>query len=379
MPPKRNKPFGKEPDSIKVISATVYNYGVDFPAGGGAFIKDDDVFANNPLPFSLMNPPIPAGPGTGQNSMQALGVFHGQSGHAATTTDPYQRNFYMVKVDHAGFNTVQPSRFDDGRRDYTYAQMSSTVVEIVLPEAPIADAIPTTVTRPTNISYAQLTGMQKQLFDGGYDNLNWAWNETRPCGQWQYIEIPAGFGCSLKMGQYCTYAGWQQLLDQGLVPKICKKQKYFIRAKPVGLNGVEMDLVAQKLSALNSVGIPASNAQWSGYQQGTQSTPHKKQETDWICQYSTLNPGDTYIGAKSPIADLQAQGFDVMAYGSGIVFQFLQYAPPTNDDDDPHLTASCQIIPVQLTVHSKCHFTKKKSQGRDLYQLTSLPLAANLS
>ena len=377
-----SKPFGSEPQFEKVVSATLFQFSLDFPAGSTTFVKVDDVQAVIPATFGTMARPII--PGTGLNTIQALGIYQGQSGRRATLNDPFQRNFWICKIDHTGFNSVTPCRFDEGRNEYTYCKMSGVVAEIFLPDAPIARALPTMVTRPTNISYAQLLGAQTAIFGPGVDQQNWAWNEQHPSGMWQYITIPAGHGCSVKLGEYGTYEGWQKLLNLGFRPKTCTKNKYRISVPARGNDGVEMGLARRKLAYLALHGIipdslaPVYAGDYS-VNNGNQMKNHESQETDWCCQFNTGVPGDTYVGGQQVLQDIQNQGFDVSAYGSAIVFMFVQYAPPTNDDGDPHDTASCQIVPIQMTIHSKCSFTKKRNCLVDAYQLASLPVVPNAS
>lgn len=372
-------PFGSEPETVKVITATLYETAIDFPAGGMPFKKLDDVLAVKPAVFRTMAfPRIIAG--VGQNTLQSLGVFQGQSGSPATETDPYQRNFWAIKVDHCGFNACNVDRFPDGCNDFGLVKTSSNVVEITLPQPPMSKAMAPTVIRPTNMSMAQMTGYQTRMFGGGVSMANVAFDETHASGAWEYMIIPAQLGGSVKLSIMGTLTGWQRLLDMGFRPKKCTRSKYRISVVPKGQDGVEIRTVYRKLADMTSTGIiPSSNA-WADAQQfqGSEQRQHHAQDTDWCCQYSTLYPTDTFAGSQQIIRDIQAQGFDVMAYGSAIVFQFIQYAPPTSDT--PAIdTSVCQIIPATLTVHNKTTFSKRRTVGFDLCQVMSLPVILNNS
>jgi len=370
---------------MKVISMTNYNFPIDFPPGDDAFYKMPDVLPSAGLTaFANMTPPRTTS-GTGSNSLNSLGVWMGASSTGATEDDPYQRNFFIVKVDHCGFNSVTPSRFFEGANQFTYVQTGPNVIEIQLPEPPLSKALPVTQVRPVSMTAAQMIGIQKTMQGGGYDATNVIWNEHHPTGFWQYMQLPAGYGGSLKMGYHGDLAGWQRLIDLGFRPKQCKTLKYRLMVEPKGQDGIEMLNAQNKLAQLGPMPgtIPVSNLNPGTFTaqayEGRVKVKHQKAMTDWTCQFSTAisSPNDDFAGASARYFDLIAQGFDVMAFGGGIIFQFVQYAPPTRDTT-PVTTAACQIVPVTINVHNKCIFsTPRIGSKNDLYQVASLPIVAN--
>ena len=384
----KSKPFGSEPQTMKVISMTSYDCTVDFPPGDDPFYRMDDTYAITPYAFKSMTPPRTTS-GTGQNSLNSLGVWMGASSHGATESDPYQRNFLTIKTDHCGFNSVNVGRFNEGCSDFTFLHQGSNVIEIILPEAPLSKAPPPVVIRPTSMTAAQQVGIQKVMQGAGYDSTNVIWPEQHSTGSWQYIQLPAGYSGSLKMAKHGDYAGWQALLDLGLRPKQCRTLKYKLTTGTRGMDGIEQLETQVRLQQLGPVPgtIPANNLNTvpgpfvgQAYS-GGQAKKHQKTQCDWSCQYSSLvaTSGDDFVQAGLRYWDMLAQGFDVMPFGNGIVFQFIQYAPPTRDTV-PVNTANCQIVPFTINVHNECTFsTRRTSSSNDLYQLGSLPIQLNAS
>lgn len=370
---------------MKVISMTNYNFPIDFPPGDDAFYKMEDVLPSEGLQaFMSMTPPRNVS-GTGSNSLNSLGVWMGASSTGATEDDPYQRNFFIVKVDHCGFNSIQPTRYYEGVQQFTYVQTGPNVIEIQLPEPPLSKALPVTQVRPVSMTQAQMIGIQKVMQGGGYDSTNVIWNEHHPTGFWQYIQLPAGYGGSLKMAQHGTLQGWNRLIDLGFRPKQCRTLKYRLMVDPKGQDGLEMLNAQNKLAQLGPMPgtIPASNLNPGTFTaqayEGRVKAKHQKAMCDWTCQFSTAisSPNDDFAGASARYFDLIAQGFDVMAFGGGIVFQFVQYAPPTRDTT-PITTAACQIVPVTINVHNKAVFSMPRIGAKnDLYQVASLPIVTN--
>lgn len=370
---------------MKVISMTAYNFALDFPPGDDPFYKLPDVLpAIGLVPFAAMTPPRNVS-GTGSNSLNSLSVWMGASSSKATEEDPYQRNFFMVKTDHCGYNSVTPVRFLDGCTQFTYVKTGPNIIEIQLPEPPLSKAVPPVQIRPVSMTQVQVIGIQKVMQGSGYDSTNVIWPEQHASGFWQYIVLPAGYGGSLKMAYHGDKKGWNRLIDLGFRPKQCTSLKYRIMVEPKGQNGVEMLNAQNKLSQLGPMPgtIPVSNLNPGVFTaqayEGRVKVPHQKSMTDWVCQMSTAisSPNDDFAGASARYYDLIAQGFDVMAFGGGIVFQFCQYAPPTRDTV-PITTAACQIVPVTINVHNKCVFsTPRTSAANDLYQVASLPIVAN--
>lgn len=374
-------PFGPQKQKETQISSTIYNTSLVISPGATAFQKLPDVAAVNPQTFFSMTPPRTAA-GTGSNTLQSLGVWQAISGVAATATDPYQRNFWSIKIDHPGFNACDVSKFNENANQFQYVKNSAVVCEIELLEPPLSKNMPVTITRPGLMIAAQLQGYQQTMITPGGGTAGAVtsniWNETRAVGVWQYIVIPPQPGSSINLSQIGTQAGWQRLLNMGYVPQTCRGKKYRVVAFPKGFDYAGILDVQNKLDQLNAgLGvIPASNgATGSNYMPGNHNMVHKIQETDWSCQFAPATYTDTFTGAATASRFIMQQGFDVLAFGSALVFQFCEYAPPTTTGTS---TAGTFIMPYSLTVSTKTTFSRLKSSQKDVGQVSTLPIVSGV-
>ena len=363
-------PFGGPPQKEKVVSATQFNYDLDFPRGLLALTRiSDNIASVDPQVFTTMTPPR-TGPGSGGNNLGNLGVEQAIAGTASTLVDPYQRNFWGIKIDHPGFNACNPTQWNANITQFAYVKTSAVVCEITLPDAPVADSGPVKVIRPGVMTNTQATAIQTTRFGNAGLAI---WDEIRPIGAWQYIIIPPHKAASINLSNCVGLDRWQQLMQLGYKPRTCKGRKYRVLCNPKGFDQSGQKDTQQRLDALSAgLGtIPSSNLAATGTGPGMYSKVHSAQETDWVCQYGYAGVADTYAGAGIKLAQFSAQGFDVVAYGSAIVFQFCQYCPPTVEGVQ---TSMAQSIPVTLTIHNSTVFSQLKTAARDLGQVYTLPI-----
>lgn len=370
---KRLGPFGGPPTSEKVVSATLYNTQLNFTRGTVALFRLPDVVAvDGPQLFTTMTPPR-AGFGTGSNTLRSLGVEQAQASVAATVTDPFQRNFWGCKIDHPGWSATNVPQWNANITQFAYVKTSAVVLEITMPDPPMASSEAVKMIRPGSMTTLQESQTQTVRF-GAPNVSREIWDEIRPAGAWQYMVIPAQKDASLNLTNIVGLARWQQLLQLGYKPRICKGRKYSVMCMPRGFDAAGSADIGQKLNILSAGAgtIPASNG-FNGPPPG-QARLHKAQETDWCVQYnnSAANP-DTYVGALGKWNDFTESGFDVIAFGSAIVFQFCQYCPPTSDGAFAS-TAAVQLVPITLTVHNKTVFSQLKTAARDLGQVFTMPV-----
>lgn len=369
-------PFGGQPASEKVISATVYTTQLSWPRGNLNFFKIPDLDPMEVLAFKTMTPPRTA-PGTGGNTLQQLGVYQAQASSTATLLDPFQRNFWGIKIDHPGWNACNVTQWDANITQFAYVKTSGVVCEISLPDAPITRSEATKIIRPTVMTNAQLAAVQTQQF-GLANSGTPIWNEQRPSGAWQYIIIPAHKAASINLSKCVGRTQWQQIIQLGYKPKTCKGNKYRISSGIGGFNCNGIKETGERLSVLQSGSgvIPASNLAGVGFALVGEQATHKRQESDWCVQFGNNSQiADSFAGARVQLDNFTAQGFDVLAYGSAIVFQFCQYAPPTVEGV---ITAELQVLPVTLTIHNKTVFSTLKTTSNDLGQVYSLPVVGGV-
>lgn len=369
-------PFGGQPQSEVVVTANVYNYELEFPAGTSAFSRVPDLACMDPQIFTTMTPPRTAA-GTGSNTMNRCGAWMAQASTAANAQDPFQRNFVSFKIDHPGWNCCNPRQWNANVTQFAYVKSSPVVLEITLPDPPISKAAPVVATRPAVFATAAALGTY-QTTNMGSNPAVPLWNETRPTGAWQYIIIPPQKGASINLSQVTGYVNWQKLLQIGYKPQTCRGKTYKCVCAAKGADTNEQQAIYAKLGQLTAGAgvIPAANGAALNSGPGSYNTVHKQQETDWSVQLSTAAaPADTFAGAQAQMGIFVQQGFDVLAFGSGIVFQFVQYAPPCLDGTS---TASSQILPITLTIHSKTTFRQLKSASQDIGQVSTLPVVGGV-
>lgn len=363
-------PFGGPPQREKVVSATQFNYDLDFPRGSLNLTRiTDNIQSVQPKAFATMTPPRDA-PGSGTNNLGNLGVEQAIAGSTATLVDPYQRNFWGIKIDHPGFNACNPTQWRANISQFAYVKTSAVVCEITLPDAPVCDSGPVKVIRPGVMTNAQATAVQSTRFGNAGLAI---WDEIRPSGAWEYIIIPPHKAASINLSNCVGLVRWQELMQLGYKPRTCKGRKYRVMCNPTGFDQSGQRDTQERLNALDGGDgvIPSSNLLATGTGPGMYTKSHSAQETDWVCQYGYAGVPDNYIGAGLKLAQFSAQGFDVVAFGSAIVFQFCQYAPPTTENVQ---TSMAQCIPVSLTIHNSTVFSQLKTAQRDLGQVFTLPL-----
>ena len=120
-------PFGGPAQKETVVTANVYQYQLDFPAGSLAFTRVPDIGNMDPQAFTTMTPPRTAA-GTGINTLNTMGVFMGQAAVRATANDPFQRNFVGFKIDHPGWNCCNVRQWDENVRQFSYVKKQSGCV-----------------------------------------------------------------------------------------------------------------------------------------------------------------------------------------------------------------------------------------------------------
>lgn len=381
---RKKGPFGVERQSVKEISSTIYDTVLQTVPGTLAVAYVDDISPITPSSFFSMTPPRTAA-GVGNNNLSSLGVIRSVSQTAATALDPMQRTYLALKIDHQGFNTCNIPKFNEYTQQFQYCKMSGVMCKITLPDPPMSSktALPVTQTRPSALTGAMLTGWQQtQVTPGGslappatpYP----VWNETRPLGAWYYIIVPPQRGASINLTEIGTEAGWQRLMNIGYKAQPCKGKVYNIMCGTKGFDADGRSNIVQKLTQLNTGGgvIPSNNLFSGAVAEGRDNVEHQAQECDWVCQYATasnpVNPSNTFASWATYLQNTQAQGFDVLAYGSAIVFQFCQFAPPTTDTGVS--TATNVIIPYQLEILSSTTFSQLKIGNRDVGQLATGPI-----
>jgi len=369
-------PFGGPPQSEKVVSASLYQTQLNFLRGDQAFARLPDVANVDPQNFKTMTPPRLVN-GTGTNTLQTLGVEQATASTGATQTDPFQRNFWGIKIDHPGWNATSVTHWDANISQFAYVKTSPVVLEITLPDAPIVKSEPVKVIRPSVMTSVQANAVQTARFNNATGSTAPIWDEIRPIGSWQYIIIPAHKAASINLSNCVGLVRWQQLLQLGYKPKICKGHKYRISCGVTGFDQAGIADCNGKLGALSSSSgiIPASNgANLIG--PGYYGKTHSYQETDWCVQYmDPIASGDTFAGGQQKLRSFNEQGFDTVAFGAAIIFQFCQYAPPTVEGQG---TAEIQRIPVTLTIHNKTTFKTLKTSLRDLGQVYTLPIVGGV-
>ena len=249
------------------------------------------------------------------------------------------------------------------------------MLEITLPDPPISKALPVTITRPAVFVDANELAGYQQIQMGSNPAIP-LWHETRPTGAWQYIIIPPQKGSSIRLDLVVGYAEWQALLQIGYKPQTCRGTTYKCVCQAKGADSAEQASISNKLQTLaNAPVIPPANVAGVGTGPGLFNTVHKAQETDWCVQYDAGPYADSFLAADNQMKQFNQQGFDVLAFGSGIVFQFVQYAPPALDGTS---TASGQILPLTLTVHSKTTFRQLKTAQQDIGQVSTLPIVGGI-
>lgn len=383
MPIKRKAgPFGGPKQTEKVVTANVFQYELGFPQGNLALERLPDVVNMDNQGFLTMTPPRTA-PGFGQNTLNTCGVWGALMCRRATADDPYQRNFVGFKLDHAGWNVCNPRQWNQNVTQFENVRMSPVVLEITMPDPPMSRALAVTQTRPAVMTDAQLTAYQALNMDPAYNvTIPPMWNETRPQGVWQYIVIPPQKAASVNLGTAVGFEQWQRLLQIGFKPRTCTGTTYKISVQPRGLDSQGLERITTYMNTFATgppYGVipPFNNG---GLTQGLGTMKmHTTQECDWCCQYDngpyqeapiTSVPAG-FVNGSAQVQTLLRQGFDVVAFGSAIVFQFCQYAPLTFEGTQ---TATPQAIGLTLTVHSKTVFSKLRSTSTDLGQITTLPI-----
>ena len=375
-------PFGGQAQSETVVTANVFQTELQFVNTSFPFGRLADIANMDPQDFTTMTPPR-IGLGQGQNTLNTNGVWMGTATTTSTATDPFHRNFWGVKLDHPGWNCCNPRQWNANVTQFAYVKSSPVVLEITLPDPPIGSATPVTIQRPSVFrSAADLAQWEVANMGGPQSDAVPIFNETRPTGVWQYIILPPQKGASIRLTEVVGYTAWQKLLQIGYKPQICRSRTYKCVCQPKGADQAEQNNILSKLSVLfTSVGvIPPVNQLFPGQGTGPGSfnTIHRQQETDWCVQYSAAPAApflDNFQAAEAQASTMIQQGFDVLAFGSGIVFQFLQYAPPCLDGTP---TAMRQIVPVTLTVHSKTTFRQLKTANQDVGQVSTLPIVGGV-
>lgn len=382
---RRKGPFGPERQSVKEISSTLYDTVLQTDPGAIAIgYVQPDLAAQQPFNFTSMTPPR-TGAGVGANTLSALGVIRTVSQTAATALDPIQRTYLAIKIDHQGFNSCNVTKFNEYCQQFQYCKMSGVMCKITLTDPPLnsKNTQPILQTRPSAITGNMLTQLQQtMLTPGGQVTPNSAaypfWNETRPLGGWYYIVVPPQRGASINLTEIGTEAGWQRLLNIGYKARPCKGKTYAVMCGTKGFDADGRENIIKKMEQLQTGGgiIPANNSFAGAVAEGRDDCPHQAQECDWCCQYANasdpINPSNTYTSWAVYTRNTQYQGFDVLAYGSAIVFQFCQFAPPTTDTGVS--TASKVIIPYQMEVISSTTFSQLKLGSRDVGQLATGPI-----
>lgn len=371
-------PFGGQPQSETVVTANVFQTEIQFPDTTTIFARIGDAANMDPQAFTTMTPPRTAA-GSGSNTLNTNGVWAGYAVVAAGPTDPFHRNFLGFKIDHPGWNCCNPRQWNANVTQFAYVKTSPVVLEITLPDPPISKALPVTITRPPVFrAVGDLASYQTNNMGAGIPSDGVPiWNETRPCGAWQYIVIPPQKGASIRLDQIVGYDKWQKLLQIGYKPQTCRGRTYKCMCAARGADAAEQSSINKKLTALGTTlgVIPSFNAPGQMQGPGLYNSVHKQQETDWSVQYSAPPYADTFVDAANQATTMIEQGFDVLAFGSAIVFQFLQYAPPCLDGTS---TAMRQIMPYTLTVHSKTTFRQLKTASQDLGQVGTLPIVGGV-
>jgi len=372
-------PFGGQAQSEVVVTANVFQTEVPFPDTTTPFTRFADINGMDPQNFTTMSPPRIA-LGSGSNSLNQNGVWMAFASFTSNLSDPFHRNFVGFKIDHPGWNCCNPRQWNANVTQFAYVKSSPVVLEITLPDPPISKALPVTVFRPPVFrSAADLTSYQTANMGVGVPSDGVPiWNETRPTGAWQYIILPAQKGASLNLSKIVGYLEWQQLLQIGYKPQTCRGKTYKCVCAAKGADSAEQNSIFGKLASLAVPPpgtIPPFNQPTQGTGPGQYNTVHKAQETDWCVQYSAGPYADNFASAQQQAATMIQQGFDVLAFGSGIVFQFVQYAPPCMDGT---ATVMKQILPLTLTVHSKTTFRQLKSASQDLGQVSTLPIVGGV-
>lgn len=363
-------PFGGPPQFEKVVSATLYQTDLKFIRGTSALQRLSNVTAVDPQPFATMTPPRTAA-GTGTNSLNSLGVEQAIASTAASASDPFQRNFYGIKIDHPGFNACNPVQWNANVTQFAYVKTSAVVCEITLPDPPMGTSEAVKLIRPGVISTAQLAAYQTANTGLANVGVN-VWDEIRPMGAWMYIVIPAQKGASISLFNTVGLVRWQQLLQLGYKPKVCRGNKYRVMCSTKGFDTSGTREIYDKLQLLQAYGGVAPPSNGVDYNiPGSYTKTHAAQECDWSVQYAETPIPDTFLGGQQKLTQFGAQGFDTIAFGSAIVFQFCQYAPLTSDGDQ---TAANQNVPVTLTIHNKTVFSQLKTASRDLGQVYTLPI-----
>lgn len=375
----RAGPFGGPLQTAKEVSSTLYNVNLRTTPGALALAYLPDATAVTPANFTSMTDKTTLG--VGSNTLLSLGVWRTVSQVAATVADPYQRTFMALKVDHQGFNSCNVEKWNENCINFQYVKQSPVAVIITLPEPPMQAKTqgPVTMTRPGPMTAAQLLGYQQTMITPGsavaapiVGNI---WTETRSVGCWQYILIPPQFAASINLSQVGDQAAWQRLLNMGFKAQNCTRKRYMISCGTTGFDGEGKTNLATKLANLGTTlgVIPSFNQ--TNTPEGIHNQKHSAQECDWCCQYAL--PASIAIPATYPtsgqyLANLAAQGFDTVPFGSGIVFQFIQYAPPTTDTS---ANTACPLdLPYTIEVTSKTVWTQLRLGTRDLGQLATLPL-----
>lgn len=376
-------PFGGQAQTETVVTANVFQLELQLTDVTQGFLKLGDIQNMDSQPFTTMQPPRVAA-GSGENSLNTNGVWMATAVQTSTGTDPFHRSFWGVKLDHPGWNCCNPRQWNANVTQFAYVKSSPVVLEITLPDPPMASALPVTIQRPGVFrSVGDLNAWEVTNMGQVQSDQVPIFNETRPTGVWQYIIIPPQKGASIRLEKIVGFAEWQQLLQIGYKPQICRGRTYKCVCQPKGADQSEQINISTKLTTLTIPPggvIPAVNstAAGGGTGPGMFNTIHKQQETDWCVQYSApFNTpyADTFLGAQAQALSMIQQGFDVLAFGSGIVFQFLQYAPPCLDGAP---TAMKQIVPITLTVHSKTTFRQLKTANQDIGQVSTLPLVGGV-
>lgn len=379
---KRDAPFGTPSQVQTVVSATMYDFNVIYGVTNQPFSRALDVIPVHPTSFMWMTPPR-ATVGTGGNTCNQLGVWAGQSTKQASSIDPFIRNFYAIKLDHPGFNAVDPIQFVQNANLFQYVKLSGVVLEIQFPDPPMVAKQPVTITRPSLITAQMRDSAQQLMYTvvGAPPVSNrTAWYETHPTGRWEYIRIPAQNGSSINLSQIGDYDGWQRLVTLGYKPKVCRGNKYFIKCGTTGVDMNELENIRvknQNLQATSGVIPPFNTVSGAGLSyNGNTRHKHQKQECDWSVQYASPGQPDNFSGGSMQCRQFEQQGFDTMAFGEAIVFQFLQYAPTCTDDGSP--SGHMQEIPFHCTLHNKATFTQLRDGNIDIGQLSSLPIVGGV-
>lgn len=379
----RTGPFGGPTQTAKEVSSTLYNVVLSTVPGAIPIAYVPDALAVTPANFTSMADKVTIG--TGTNTLMTLGVWRTVSQTAATAADPYQRTFLAIKCDHQGFNACNVEMWNEKCLQFQYVKQSPYAVIITLPEPPMQakTAGPVSMTRPGAMTAAQLLGYQQVMISTGFvaapaiaTNAN-IWPETRSIGAWEYIIVPPQVAASINLTEIGDLAAWQRLLNLGFQSKKCTRKRYMISCGTTGFNGDGGANLRLKLQAVSPAGvIPAANStNFSASVEGIHNQRHQVQECDWCCQFNapaSLAIPASYATAQTYSLNLVAQGFDTIPFGSGIVFQFIQYAPPTTDTA---ANTACPVnMPYTIEVCSKTEWSQLRNGARDLGQLSTLPL-----